>query len=235
MPKPNKETTTRVRLQARNLFELGKYTQEQICEIIKKDGGSLSRQTLAKWINEDINDIWKVGAKTNDAKEIVNTKIAPQIIDKLNEITPPKPPVQQDKYEDVRSSMIDRQNRIDALTEAFMQDIETNTYKTAYLGILRLQELLLKNKTHYQGKEQTVGYENAKNIDCIANATHKFAQILGLAQGSININNTNVQQNNQLNINNSKDINEEESIIMQKIEEDNKNDNFANLCRVINH
>lgn len=198
MPKATKEETLKKKVQARALYELGKYTKQEIYERVNID-----HKTLTKWINEDINDIWKVGAKTNDAKEIVNTKIAPQIIDKLNEITPPKPPATQDKYEDVRSSMIDRQNRIDALTEAFMQDIETNTYKTAYLGILRLQELLLKNKTHYQGKEQTVGYENAKNIDCIANATHKFAQILGLAQGSININNTNVQQNNQLNINNS--------------------------------
>ena len=59
MPKASKEATLKVKTQARALFEIGKYTQEEICEIIKKDGGSLTRKTLAKWVNEDVNDIWK--------------------------------------------------------------------------------------------------------------------------------------------------------------------------------
>ena len=201
MPKASKEQTLKVKLQARALFELGKYNAlEEICEAIKKSGGSVSRQTLSKWINENPNDIWQIGVKVNDTKDIVNEKIAPQIIDKLNEIKPPQLPAPQNKHDAVKSAMIDRQNQINAFTEAFMEDIETNTKKTAYLGIVRMQELLLKNKSYYQGKEQTVGYENARNIDCIANATHKFAQILGLVSGNgISINNNTNIQNNQNN------------------------------------
>ena len=60
MPKASKEETLKVKLQARALFELGKYTLEEICEAIKKRGGSLSRQTLSKWINEDPTDIWQI-------------------------------------------------------------------------------------------------------------------------------------------------------------------------------
>jgi hypothetical protein len=88
--------------------------------------------------------------------------------------------------------MRDRQSQIDALTEAFMEDIETNTKKTAYIGILKLQELLLKNKSYYKGNEQPVGYENARNLDSIANATHKFAQILGFVQPQQQQNNTQI-------------------------------------------
>ena len=60
MPKASKEETLKIKLQARALYELGKYTLEQICESIKKSGGNLTRKTLAKWINEDINDVWQI-------------------------------------------------------------------------------------------------------------------------------------------------------------------------------
>ena len=115
----------------------------------------------------------------------------------MNEVKPPLPPTTHNKYDVVKSTTIDRQNQINVLTEIFMEDIETNVKKTAYLGIIRMQEQLLNNKSYYQGKEQKVGYENARNIDCIANAIHKFAQILGLASGGgITINNTNTNTQN---------------------------------------
>ena len=60
MPKASAEATLKVKIQARALVETGKYTQEEICEAIKRNGGSLSRKTLIKWINEDPDDIWKV-------------------------------------------------------------------------------------------------------------------------------------------------------------------------------
>jgi hypothetical protein len=159
----------------------------------------ITREYLTRYAKKEG---WIKGIKfnTSDTKAIVREKIAPQIIDKMNEAQPPLPsipedplpPALEDKYEINKLRMRDRQNQINALTEAFMEDIPTNMYKTAYLGILKLQELLLKNKSYYQGREQPVGFENARNIDCIANATHKFAQILGFIQPPQQQNNTQI-------------------------------------------
>jgi hypothetical protein len=60
MPKASKEATLKVKLQARALYELGKYNHEQICESVKKSGGNLTRKTLAKWIKEDHADVWQI-------------------------------------------------------------------------------------------------------------------------------------------------------------------------------
>jgi hypothetical protein len=60
MSKASKEATLKVKLQARALYELGKYNHEQICESIKKSGGNLTRKTLAKWIKEDHADVWQI-------------------------------------------------------------------------------------------------------------------------------------------------------------------------------
>lgn len=60
MPKASKEATLKIKLQARALFELGKYNHEQICESVKKSGGNLTRKTLAKWIKEDHADVWQI-------------------------------------------------------------------------------------------------------------------------------------------------------------------------------
>jgi hypothetical protein len=60
MPRDSKEATLKVKLQARALYELGKYNHEQICESVKKSGGNLTRKTLAKWIKEDHADVWQI-------------------------------------------------------------------------------------------------------------------------------------------------------------------------------
>ena len=194
--------------------------QEQLIEMQALfEGSDYGGVKIAKTINERHNltitegtvrhyakkEGWIKGIKfnTSDTKAIIQEKIAPQIIDKMNEAQPPLPsippltptplhPLPDDKHEATKTRMRDRQSQIDALTEAFMEDIPTNMYKTAYLGILKLQELLLENKSYYKGNEQPVGYENARNLDSIANATHKFAQILGFIQPPQQQNNTQI-------------------------------------------
>lgn len=76
MPKASAEATLKVKIQARALFETGNYTQEEICNTIKKNGGSLTRKTLRAWINEDPDDIWQVRDlaenRIYDAQKIVH-------------------------------------------------------------------------------------------------------------------------------------------------------------------
>ena len=71
MPKATKEETLKKKMQARALYELGKYTKQEIYGKVNID-----HKTLSKWINEDPNDIWKVRDPAEnriyDAQKIVH-------------------------------------------------------------------------------------------------------------------------------------------------------------------
>ncbi len=185
-------------LEMQALFEGSEYGGVKIAQIISERYNLTITEGTVRYYAKKEGWIKGVKFNANDTREIIQEKIAPQIIDKMNEAQPQLPsippltPMPDDKHEAIKTRMRDRQSQIDALTEAFMEEIETNTKKTAYIGILKLQELLLKNKSYYQGREQPVGYENARNIDSIANAIHKFAQILGFAQTPQQQNNTQI-------------------------------------------
>ena len=228
VPKASKEDILKVKIQARALYEIGKHTQEQICETIKKNGGSLSRKTLIKWINEDINDIWQVQGISSERqlekKQQIKTEVIPPIVDKiiqhisdtnnktegqdkrgmqLENDTPPKenPPtlyIDEITANKLRENAKRKQELADILTEGFLEKPEMLVYQTAYLGIQRNRELLLNHKTYYEGQEEKVGYQVAKNMEQLANSTFKYAEILGVVTKAPKIaiqnNNTTTQE-----------------------------------------
>ena len=55
MPKANKKDTTKKKIQARALYELGKYKKRDIYEQV-----GIDHKTLKAWINENPNDIWQI-------------------------------------------------------------------------------------------------------------------------------------------------------------------------------
>jgi hypothetical protein len=55
MPKANKKDTTKKKIQARALYELGKYKNRDIYEQV-----GIDHKTLKVWINENPNDIWQI-------------------------------------------------------------------------------------------------------------------------------------------------------------------------------
>ena len=73
MPKANKKDTLKKKIQARTLYELGKYKKHEIYEQV-----GIDHKTLTKWINENPNDIWQVRDlaenRIYDAEKLVQTK-----------------------------------------------------------------------------------------------------------------------------------------------------------------
>lgn len=202
MPKPNKEMTTRVRLQARALFELGKYTQEEICEMIKKDGGSLTRKTLAKWVNEDVNDIWK----TN--KIIIEPNYKAKYVKQKKEIADVKK-TKEDNKKTIDSEVVNQKilhaqdNMLDAMNaENDATIIKANIAKRIYTEIadrvLNGLDEALSKCTYRDGS--FVKEFRPKDFKDAVEAIKIMLEITGDLQQQ---NTFNIQQNNQLNVNNS--------------------------------
>ena len=160
MPKASKEQTLKVRLQARALFELGKYTQEEICEAIKKSGGSLTRQTLAKWINEHANDVWKVRDlaenRIYEAQKIVHKeKIMKQF---------------KKQEEQIKDDIITKQATADATQEAIVlvnlekerNKLTKETLENAYIVNQYILELVKKGRTAKMVEEDIVSFGGVK-------------------------------------------------------------------------
>ena len=160
MPKASKEQTLKIKLQARALFELGKYTQEEICEAIKKSGGSLSRQTLAKWTNEDANDVWKVRDlaenRIYDAQKIVHKeKIMKQF---------------KKQEEQIKDDIITKQATADATQEAIVlvnlekerNKLTKETLENAYIVNQYILELVKKGRTAKMVEEDIVAEGGVK-------------------------------------------------------------------------
>ena len=160
MPKASEQQTLKVKLQARALFELGKYTQEEICEAIKKSGGSLSRQTLAKWINEDANDVWKVRDlaenRIYEAQKIVHKeKIMKQF---------------KKQEEQIKDDIITKQATADATQEAIVlvnlekerNKLTKETLENAYIVNQYILDLVKKGQTAKMVEEDIVSFGGVK-------------------------------------------------------------------------
>jgi hypothetical protein len=221
MPRLSTEETLKKKTQARELIESGKYkTKKEILEIT-----GVAKETLDKWIYEDVNDIWVFGgSREKQLKKIqqVKAEVIPPIVDKiiqhisntdnkteeqdkrgtqLQNDTPTKenPPtlyIDEITANKLRENTKRKQELTDILTEGFCNNAEMMVYQTAYLGIQRNRELLLNHKTYYEGQEEKVGYQVAKNMEQLANSTFKYAEILGVVTKApkIAIQNTNTQE-----------------------------------------
>ena len=162
MPKASKEQTLKVKLQARALFELGKYTQEEICKAIEKSGGSLTRKTLSKWINEDANDIWQV-------RDLAENRIydAQKIVQKEKILRNFK----KDEVK-IKDDIVTQQATQDATQEAMVLvdlERERNKYmkegiESLYYAIHNLNELIRKGKTGRITEEDVI-WEGRKMKD----------------------------------------------------------------------
>jgi len=73
MPKANKKDTTKKKIQARALYELGKYKNRDIYEQV-----GIDHKTLKVWINENPNDIWQIRDLSEnriyEAEKVVQTQ-----------------------------------------------------------------------------------------------------------------------------------------------------------------
>ena len=206
MPRLSIEETLKKKIQARELIESGKYKTKK--EVLKITG--VAKETLDKWITENPNDIWQVQGISSERqlekKQQIKTEVIPPIVDKiiqhisdtnnktegqdkrgmqLENDTPPKenPPtlyVDEITANKLRENTKRKQELTDILTEGFLENPEMLIYQTAYLGIQRNRELLLNHKTYYEGQEEKVGYQVAKNMEQLANSTFKYAEILGV-------------------------------------------------------
>lgn len=221
MPRLSTEETLKKKTQARELIKSGKYkTKKEILEIT-----GVAKETLDKWIVEDPNDIWVFGvSREKQLKKIqqVKAEVIPPIVDKiiqhisntdnkteeqdkrgtqLQNDTPTKentPTLYIDEItaNKLRENTKRKQELTDILTEGFCNNAEMMVHQTAYLGIQRNRELLLNHKTYYEGQEEKVGYQVAKNLDHLANSTFKFAELLGVVTRApkIAIQNNNTQE-----------------------------------------
>jgi|LakMenE18May11ns_1017448.scaffolds.fasta_scaffold9614394_2 hypothetical protein len=218
MPKASREQTLKVKLQARALFELGKYTLEEICEAIKKSGGSVSRQTLAKWINEDANDVWQIRNPSEnriyDAQKIVHKeKIMKQF---------------KKQEEQIKDDIITKQATVDATQEAIVlvnlekerNKLTKETLENAYIVNQYILDLVKKGRTAKMVEEDIVSFGGVKTGEKKQTKTveeHKIPEVvrasemiiktlygLGVLQTTptvaMQVNNTNAQQNNNTDI-----------------------------------
>lgn len=214
MPKASAEATLKVKLQARALFELGKYTQKEICEAIKKSGGALSRQTLSKWINENPDDIWKVRDlaenRIYEAQKIVHKeKIMKQF---------------KKQEEQIKDDIITKQATEDATQEAIVlvnlekerNKLTKETLENAYAVNQYILDLVKKGRTAKMVEEDIVSFGGKKTGEKKQTKTveeHKIPEVvraselmiktlygLGVLQTTptvaMQLNNTNAQQNN---------------------------------------
>lgn len=224
MPKASAEATLKVKIQARALFETGKYTQEEICEAIKKNGGSLSRKTLIKWINEDPDDIWKVRDPAEnriyDAQKIVHKeKILKQF---------------KKEEEQIKDDIITKQATADATEEAIVlinlekerNKLTKKMLESAYVVNQYIINLVQKGRTAKMVEEDVI-WEGQKMKDWDTGQPlkkqtktveeHKIPEVvrasemiiktlygLGVLQTTptvaMQVNNTNAQQNNNTDI-----------------------------------
>lgn len=186
MPKATKEETLKKKMQARALYELGKYTKQEIYEKVKID-----HKTLSKWINKDPSDIWKVGGRKEDLekqkealqpfiKETVQKTITLQE-QKKQELQPQeKTPLelQKEKAKD-NAKQVDELTK--AITEQFFEEekIKEFVLSTGLLGMHRIRQLWLTNKQYYKNEEQTIGLQSATNYLRLSEAFDNIAGTLG--------------------------------------------------------
>lgn len=186
MPKATKEETLKKKMQARALYELGKYTKQEIYGKVNID-----HKTLSKWINEDPNDIWKAGAKKEDPekqkealqpfiKETVQKTIELQEQGK-QELQPQEKTqleLQKDKARE-NAKQIDELTK--AITEQFFKEEKVKEFvlSTGLLGMHRIRQTLLTNKQYYDGKEQQVGLQSSTHYLRLAQAFDNIAGTLG--------------------------------------------------------
>ncbi len=214
MPKATAEETLKAKLQARALFEMGKYTMEEICKAIKKSGGSLSRQTLSKWVTEDANDVWKVTDKAEnriyDAQKIVHReKIMKQF--KKDELKVKDDIITQKATEDATQEAIVLIN-----LEKERNKLTKETLENAYAVNKYILNLIKKGETAKLVEEDIVSFGGKKPGEIKQTKTveeHKIPEVvrasemmiktlfgLGVLQTtpsvSVNNNNLNAQQNN---------------------------------------
>jgi hypothetical protein len=214
MPKAPKEQTLKVRLQARALFELGKYTLEEICEAIKKSGGTLTRKTLAKWINEDHTDIWQAQGKPQQNLQEIKEEHKPaikEVVAKVLEIQaekvqennkiPPQKTSLEIRKEQAKENAMQTDEIVNAIVDQFFEEEKLRNFvlSTGLLGMHRIRQVLLTNKQYYDGKEQTVGLQTSTHYLRMAQAFDTIAGTLGFGnqKGGLTVAIQNNQTNNQ--------------------------------------
>lgn len=170
------------------------------------DEYGITREYLTRYAKKNKWERGKTKEQKENEKQQIKTKVIPPIVDKiiqhisntdnkteeqdkrgtqLQNDTPPKenPPtlyIDEITANKLRENTKRKQELADILTEGFLENPEMLIYQTAYLGIQRNRELLLNHKTYYEGQEEKVGYQVAKNMEQLANSTFKYAEILGV-------------------------------------------------------
>jgi hypothetical protein len=215
MPKASKEQTLKIKLQARELFESGEYnTLEKICEVIKKSGGSISRQTLSKWINEDPTDIWQEKGKTQQNSQKIKEQHKPaikEIVEKTLEMQaqkvqennkiPPQKTSLEIRKEQAKENATQTDEIVNAIVDQFFEEEKLRNFvlSTGLLGMHRIRQVLLTNKQYYDGREQQIGLQSATHYYRLAQAYDVMAARLGFGSqtGGLNLSiNHNTQINN---------------------------------------
>jgi len=213
MPKATKEDTLKKKMQARVLFELGKYTDEDIAQKVNID-----RKTLRKWKTQDANDVWKVRDlaenRIYDAQKIVHKeKILKQF---------------KKQEEQIKDDIITKQATADATQEAIVlvnlekerNKLTKETLENAYIVNQYILDLVKKGRTAKMVEEDIVAEGGVKTGEKKQTKTveeHKIPEVvrasemiiktlygLGVLQTTptvaMQVNNTNTQQNNNTDI-----------------------------------
>lgn len=147
MPKHTVKESIKIRRLARKLYETGLYTQEQICTIIKRKGGMLTRTTLVKWATGDPDDIWQKNGEINETLKGKRSKTRIQI--------------PQDK-EQVKLKNIES---LVPIVEKAIEEGMLEGKKEAEQEIIQLQNSSsTANKTHFEAQDKTTQGESQKRI-----------------------------------------------------------------------
>jgi len=217
MSKASKKETLKVKLQARALYESGKYNnQEEICEAIKKSGGSLTRKTLAKYIDEDPNDVWQAQGKPQQNLQQAKEQHKPaikEIVEKVLEIqaekvqennnTPPQKSSLEIRKEQVRENAMQTDEIVNAIADQFFEEEKLRSFvlSTGLLAMHRIRQVLLTNKQYYDGKEQQTGLQTSTHYLRMVQAIDTIAGTLGFGNQkgglTVAIQNNNNQANSQ--------------------------------------
>jgi len=210
MPKASKEETLKVKLQARALYESGKYKkQEEICEAIKNSGGSLTRKTLAKYIDEDPNDVWQVQGNPQQRRQEAKEQHKPaikEIVEKVLEIqaekvqennnTPPQKTSLEIRKEQAKENAMQTDEIVNAIADQFFEEERLRKFvlSTGLLAMHRIRQVLLTNKQYYDGKEQQIGLQTSTHYLRMTQAIDTIAGTFGFGnqKGGLNL----VIQNN---------------------------------------
>lgn len=241
MPKASKEATMKAKLQARALFEMGKYTQEEICEAIKKSGGALTRKTLAKWINEDANDVWKISHlgenRIYEAEKIVQKE---KILRSFKK-----------EEHKIKDDIITKQAIKDATDEAIVllnlekerNKLTKETLENVYAVNKYVMDLMNKGSTAKLVEEDIISLGGQKTGEKKITKTveaHKISEVaklgellikqlygLGLLENTRQRNSDNNANNQQNEKSDLKDINEEDLNYLLKESEKRQNENIV--------